>query len=112
MSAYGINQSRPLSIELDGEVVRVELAGFSVRLVEDILLVDAERGGVAGLREMLQRVIGRIRKINSPVRRVQNRGYRSRKILTRYGPHLSRKRAHNSGAGQRERRNNTVAFPQ
>ena len=49
--------------EMHCETVGVHLAGFAVRLIEDVLLRETKGSGIARLGEIVELVVGYVRKI-------------------------------------------------
>jgi hypothetical protein len=63
----GIYQSGLLEVEIGGEVDNVKFHRLSIGLIENILLVDTEGGGIAGSRKMLQLGLRSLGKIDPSV---------------------------------------------
>ena len=68
-----IDQAGVVRAEVDSEVGAVELSGFTIRLVEDVLVVETESSGLAVLRQVLEGALRRLCEVYTSTGRRRTR---------------------------------------
>ena len=57
-----VHQTRPLEIDIDGKEIRIKLASLPIRIIKDILLINAKCGDITSLSKVFQFFVSNVGK--------------------------------------------------